>query len=415
MSTISVSNIQTANGTENLTATTGNTTGSRVIVTASGGIVLGSNSTINSVVVASGSAANTLVVNSTGSYFTGNLSVSSGSISGSFGAITTTSLTSPELTTSNGTTNLILDTGNTTAGGIVIRSGGGTTITSNSTANAIDITASGNVNIDNGVLFVDSSGNRVGVNNTTPDASLTVTGTANVSGAFRVDGITTLAANAVLSGTLQTIAGNTNFDSGVLFVDATNNRVGVGRTDPDANLSVTGTANVSGAVRFGGITTLAANAVLSGALQTIAGNTNFDSGVLFVDGTNNRVGVGRTDPDANLAVQGTANVSGVARFGANVTVVGNLNISSTLANTGWVMLNSGLKMNWGVIAANSSTLGNATFSSAFASGPYSVTMAGANSLGNTCWSAGTNSTVVQVRSSSTTSTGGLVYWMAIGI
>lgn len=56
-----------------------------------------------------------------------------------------------------------------------------------------------------------------------------------------------------------TAASNANFDSGAFFVDASNNRVGVNTTSPDASLTVSGTANVSSAIISGGtITTLAA-------------------------------------------------------------------------------------------------------------------------------------------------------------
>jgi hypothetical protein len=45
--------------------------------------------------------------------------------------------------------------------------------------------------------------------------------------------------------TSPTISGNTNFDSGTLFVDATNNRVGVGTPNPSRPLDVLGSARLS--------------------------------------------------------------------------------------------------------------------------------------------------------------------------
>jgi hypothetical protein len=45
--------------------------------------------------------------------------------------------------------------------------------------------------------------------------------------------------------TSPTISGNTNFDSGTLFVDATNNRVGVGTSNPSRPLDVLGSARLS--------------------------------------------------------------------------------------------------------------------------------------------------------------------------
>jgi hypothetical protein len=70
------------------------------------------------------------------------------------------------------------------------------------------------------------------------------------------------------------------------------------------------------------------NTTFSGALQTISGNVNVDSGVLFVDGTNNRVGVNTTTPDAALQVSGTANISSNVVVGNYVTA----NVFSGAAN-----------------------------------------------------------------------------------
>lgn len=186
-------------------------------------------------------------------------------------------------------------------------------------------TIAGNVNFDTGTLFVDSVNNRIGVNNTTPDAAVTITGAANVSGNYRVGGLTTLAGNATLSGTLQTISGNVNIDTGLLFVDSVNNRVGIMNTTPDASLTITGTANVSANVRVGGTLTLAGDG------HTIAGNVNFDTGTVFVDSVNNRLGLLTTTPDATLGINGTANVSGATRLGSTLTVVGATTLSNTLA------------------------------------------------------------------------------------
>ena len=74
-------------------------------------------------------------------------------------------------------------------------------------------------------------------------ANLTVSNTATVNGtlvvnpglanAFVVTGNSTHS-NVTLSGNVSNFGGNSNFDSGVLFVDATNNRVGFNNTTPDA-------------------------------------------------------------------------------------------------------------------------------------------------------------------------------------
>lgn len=82
--------------------------------------------------------------------------------------------------------------------------------------------------------------------------------------------------------------------------------------------------NTSGFYIVGGSSTSTANVV-----YIDSANLNVDSGTLFVDQVNNRVGVSNTAPDATLAVTGTANVSGASRFANTFEVVG----TSTLGNT----------------------------------------------------------------------------------
>jgi hypothetical protein len=64
MSTISVSNIVTANGSEPLTLATGNTSAGDIIIGATGGVVIASNSTVN-----------TITANATGAHFVGNVAI----------------------------------------------------------------------------------------------------------------------------------------------------------------------------------------------------------------------------------------------------------------------------------------------------------------------------------------------------
>ena len=75
-------------------------------------------------------------------------------------------------------------------------------------ANVFSVTGTTNTDIDSSTMFVDAVNNRVGINNAAPDASLTITGTANVSSNFRVGGST------ILGGTLST-TGATTFSNTV--------------------------------------------------------------------------------------------------------------------------------------------------------------------------------------------------------
>lgn len=228
------------------------------------------------------------------------------------------------------------------------------TLTTNSTSNVLSVGAA-NSSFDSGVLFVDSVNNRVGINNTAPGVALRVTGavdvssTANIQSSANIGGTLGVAGNTTLSGSLHTVSGNVNFDSGTLFVDSVNNRVGINNTTPDASLHITGTANITG------------NTVLSGTLHTISGNVNIDTGALFVDGTNNRVGINNTTPDTALTVTGAANVSGLITGGSGASVTGTVNVTSTLnlgsnltVNTTSLSVNSYISVS-GLVSSNTTS------------------------------------------------------------
>jgi len=78
ISTISLSNIETANGSEPLTLRTGNTNAGDIVINPTGGVVISPNSSVNSIIISTGSIANTLVTNATGVYISSNTSPSVG-------------------------------------------------------------------------------------------------------------------------------------------------------------------------------------------------------------------------------------------------------------------------------------------------------------------------------------------------
>ena len=427
----------TPNGSGNaaVLTITANTIGSNLNVTIAGINTVGNttisgNSSYNAIRITGNSSVTNLAINATSGYITANLVISGGvhTIAGNVAFDTSTLFvdasnnriginnTTPDSSlTVTGTANI---SGNTVIGGAVH-------------------SIAGNVAFDTSTLFVDATNNRVGISNTTPDASLTITGTANISGAVTFGGLATTVAinattvnasagmnvganinlstteirvgnsvsNSIINGTgistngtlsvtsgttlsntmsvgglaslnaglntttanatsinvganvnltttqvnvgnatansilsvsgistngtlradgVTTLNSNVNVDSGVLFVDATNNRVGISNTTPDASLTVTGTANFSG------------NITVGGTVHAVAGNVAFDTDTLFVDATNNRVGISNATPDASLTITGTANVSGDVRIGGLTTVV-NINgstINSTAMNVG---------------------------------------------------------------------------------
>jgi hypothetical protein len=211
---------------------------------------------------------------------------------------------------------------------------------------------SGNANFDSGVLFVDGTNNRVGVNNTTPGHALSVTGTTNLGGVVTATanvilGTTTISANGSVgtAGQILTSGGSGNVywstgggggspggantqiqfndggsfggDAGLTYNKTTdaltvagaltvNGAVTVPNTAALGNTTVTGFANVS------------TTATIGTGFTLTSGNANFDSGVLFVDGTNNRVGIGNTTPGHALSVTGTTNLGGFVNVSSTV-------------------------------------------------------------------------------------------------
>lgn len=83
------------------------------------------------------------------------------------------------------------------------------------------------------------------------------------------------------------------------------------------NTTITGFANVS------------TTATIGTGFTLTSGNANFDSGVLFVDGTNNRVGVNNTTPGHALSVTGTL-------FAGNTTINGDLAIGGVDAGPNFI-------------------------------------------------------------------------------
>ena len=91
-----------------------------------------------------------------------------------------------------------------------------------------------------------------------------------------------------------------------------------------------------------------------------------------------------------------------------------LGVSSAAAN-GYSYLPNGILMQWGTVIAN--TTSTITFPIAFPTSLYSVTISPRSNLyvgANVLYFATTNTTVAQIRSSSTT-TSATAYYMAIGV
>lgn len=198
-------------------------------------------------------------------------------------------------------TNTLLDAYSTSIVTTAANSTGGFT-TGNATVNGVfsanSITVQGNSTFglrggnvtSGGVLYITgnvSIGN-ASVNTTistttfATDLAFSVTGATTLSSTLAVSGATTISGNSTLAGSLQTISGNANFDSGVLFVDAIHNKVGINSTSPASVLDVTGNAAISSTLYVEGVITSNGGAVVNGQVNVV-GQVNATSG--FRSGT----------------------------------------------------------------------------------------------------------------------------------
>ncbi|TSD02974.1 MAG: hypothetical protein Athens071416_365 [Parcubacteria group bacterium Athens0714_16] len=199
-------------------------------------------------------------------------------------------------------------------------------------------------------------------------STLTLTGNATIGGQLTVSGgIAT-----------STIAGDVNFDTGTLFIDSLNNRIGIASTSPNATFSVNGDSYVSGTGFFGGAinststitgTTLVATsnsatstfagglntfglaimnfleapfltATSTTATSTFAGGLAIETSGLVYDYSTNNVGIGTATPTALLHVSGTtiignSTLSQAFQFGtlgANSPALANANVTMSASN-----------------------------------------------------------------------------------
>jgi len=166
-------------------------------------------------------------------------------------------------------------------GGNDPRAGYFTTLSTSSTLAVSGVTTlSEDLNVDSGVLFVDVSANRVGINDATPGYSLDVTGTCNVTGA------TTLGSTLGVTG-VTTLSEDLNVDSGVLFVDVSADRVGINDASPSYSLDVNGTANVTGAVTLASTLAVTQGVTLSSTVGIGGAVTSTSANGFVVDSSGN--------------------------------------------------------------------------------------------------------------------------------
>jgi hypothetical protein len=199
--------------------------------------------------------------------------------------------------------------------------------------------------VGTGSYFV-SNGN-VGIATATPDALLTVAGTANVSGNSRIGGIATLAANVVLGTTTISANGGVGSAGQVLTSGGAGNvywSTAAAGVNAAAQYSWTNTHSFAANVTFATTAALIANSSAGTAGHVLHSN---GSSVYWA-----------ADNDSGGTVTSVASGNGIT--GGTITATGTL---SAVAGAGMVVNTSGINIlaNTGIVANTTGAFVNATY------------------------------------------------------
>lgn len=173
--------------------------------------------------------------------------------------------------------------------------------------------------------------------NTTLDANLSVGGDASITGNTTLTGNITVNGNSSLgNGTSDTtaITGILNVDSGVLYVDPVNNRVGINKTNPAQALDVVGNSAISGNETVGGTLGVTGNV----SVNTNKFNVTASSGNTSIAGTLGVTGIESitNTTDASSSTNGALIVSGGVGIAKKLYVGTDLSVGGSLTVTGGI-------------------------------------------------------------------------------
>ncbi len=312
-------------------------------------------------------------------------------------------------------------------------------LTANTGDFSSQLNVAGNLSVNSTALVVTSntSGVRVGVGTNTPDATLQIAGTANIS-------------SNVYVGTNLSVVGNLVVNSTAIFVDSTTRRVRINSNNVSNTLNVfevsgntyfNGDEVVTGLATFGSVNVLGdlqvsgnlsytgtssgdiiptltqyslgsstdsskrwriyaysasvdTDVVVYGQLtlsntastHLINGNTSFDSGVLFVDSLNNRIGINKTTPSVALDVAGMATITGNTSLASGRVIANTIDGNNTLFVSGGETVTGNLIVNTSVLVVRSSPTVKSVSINSTATDATLTVNGTANVIGNTNFS-----------------------------
>jgi hypothetical protein len=177
-----------------------------------------------------------------------------------------------------------------------------------------------------------------------------------------------LNSNTTINGSVHTVAGNVNFDSNTLFVDSVNNRIGLNTSTPNATLSVQGTANINGPTSFANTVTITGSVAASNTVSITGqylnvSTTAFVSNLVATSlhTTSNAELAGQLSTvSSNLVVNNAnsyVNASAVTITGGTLTITSNSTVTGTTNFTGAVTIKSDFEIQ---VGANTNLGANTT-------------------------------------------------------
>jgi hypothetical protein len=203
-------------------------------------------------------------------------------------------------------------------------------ISSNTTVNTV--VTSSLVSVSNSTSVANLSAVDLRIGSSVVNSSVVAAG-ANVISNTSAMFVGNSTMNSIVTSTLIRISNSTNI-ANLSPVDLRIGTSTVNSTAITANIATINVFTVSGNLTLGNSNFVMTSNASHNVVSFGSANVNFDSNTLFIDAMNNRVGLGVNNPDATLQVIGTANISGNLTVGGGFTVGGTFTTTGTTESSG---------------------------------------------------------------------------------